>query len=95
MFILYLGLLINEIKQVNLSGIKNYLFSWNNTSNLLLYILLFTSYGLKFYTVINAGILLASIETSQFWSTLINLSPDDLESQQTIFQTFYWLNEGE
>jgi hypothetical protein len=79
---------------MNLSGIKNYLFSWNNTSNLMLYILLFTSYGLKIYTLINANTQLATIETTQFWSKLTSLTPADEESQINVYQTFYWLNEG-
>ena len=79
---------------MNLSGIKNYLFSWNNTSNLMLYILLSTSYGLKIYTIINTSIQLATIETTQFWSKLTSLTPDDEESQINVYQTFYWLNEG-
>jgi len=60
----------------------------------MLYILLSTSYGLKIYTIINTSIQLATIETTQFWSKLTSLTPDDEESQINVYQTFYWLNEG-
>jgi hypothetical protein len=68
--------------------------SWNNIVNIIIYILFFGSYTLKYYSMIVVNIEMNTLNSLEFWSTINNLNEHDITTQSKIFQTFYWLNEG-
>ena len=58
-------------------------------------LLIFTdSYALKFYTYIQVSIQKEMLNSPTFWDEINSLNNSDLTTQQNIYQTFYWLNEG-
>lgn len=55
-------------------------------------ILFISSYGLKFYTLIRVQIEKAKLSEDSFWIQVQNLNESSLTEQQTIYKSFYWLN---
>jgi len=52
------------------------------------------SYALKFYTSIQISFQMQTISSQSFWDSVNNLNQSDVNTQQSIYQTFYWLNAG-
>jgi hypothetical protein len=57
-------------------------------------ILYICSFVLKYYTMINVSMHRNKIETVSFWNKVGNLNETDILTQKEIFETFYWLNDG-
>jgi hypothetical protein len=88
------GLIINDIKYIYLNGFRNYFLSWNNILNSVIFSLLIASYGLKFCTMVAVSIEQNKLYDDNFWHKVHYLSYEDFVSQQEIYSTFYWLNNG-
>ena len=52
------------------------------------------SYALKFYTSIQISFQKQTLASQSFWNDVNNLNESDIYTQQSIYQTFYWLNAG-
>ena len=52
------------------------------------------SYALKFYTSIQISFQKQILASQSFWNDVNNLNESDIYTQQSIYQTFYWLNAG-
>jgi hypothetical protein len=88
------GLIINDLKYIYLNGVQNYFLSWNNVLNSVIFAMLISAYGLKFYTMIIVTIEKKRLYDASFWLNVVNVNASDLATQQDIFSTFYWLNNG-
>ena len=84
---------MREVKSCFIYGIKDYLLSWSNILTTIMIILYFSSYGLKFYTIIKVGIEKEQLNDPKFWNLVSELE-NNIEGQKQVFETFYWLNEG-
>ena len=89
------GFLVNDVKFMYLNGVDEFFNSWNNLVNTVIFILLATSYGLKFYTMIVVAMGKAQIGDHSFWHEVSLLEThNDTVKQASVYQTFYWLNSG-
>ena len=52
------------------------------------------SYALKFCTNIEVYIQKQALDSQSFWDQVNHLNNSDAQTQQSVYQTFYWLNEG-
>jgi hypothetical protein len=52
------------------------------------------SYALKFYTNIQVNHEKQVLGSQSFWDQVNHLNNSDVQTQQSVYQTFYWLNEG-
>ena len=52
------------------------------------------SFALKFYTMARVKIERDFLSSQDFWDTVNNLNESDTAGQQSVYETFYWLNEG-
>ena len=74
-------------------GIVDYLFSWMNILTSVMHLLYIYSYALKFYTIIKVQIEKNKLDDPQFWYMVNNLDKN-ITNQQSVYETFYWLNAG-
>lgn len=89
-----LGMFVSEIKKVMFHGIRDYIISWNNVFTFIMCIVLSVSYGLKFYTYYRVSIEKQKLQDGNFWNQVYELDSHDLQAQKSIYETFYWLNQG-
>ena len=57
-------------------------------------ILYIGSFALKYYSMTMVNINYNLIKTPEFWHKVANLNDSDITTQKSIYQTFYWLNDG-
>lgn len=57
-------------------------------------ILYICSFALKYYAMVTVSIQKSQLENPSFWSKLANISINDINTQKEIYETFYWLNDG-
>jgi hypothetical protein len=53
------------------------------------------SYSLRFYSIVRVANEKKKLSDPFFWNTVRNLTNDDIEGQKEIYETFYWLNNGD
>ena len=88
------GLIINEFKLVYQYGFKEYFLSWSNLVNAAMYFLFFASFSLKYYTMIYVTMERYKLQEVDFWIKVAQLTAEDTAGQIDVYQTFYWLNDG-
>jgi hypothetical protein len=94
--IMIIGLTWQEIKKMYCFGFREYVMSWNNIVSAFMNILYLASFGLKYYTMIVVYYYRIEIKTNEFWAKVSFLeNSNDIDDQKSVFQTFYWLNNGE
>ena len=84
----------HEVKQIYSDGFKDYLMSINNVIDLSMMAMYVASFGLKYYTIFLVRHEMNRVESNEFWRVVENLNGTDVFTQKQIFETFYWLNEG-
>ena len=89
-----LGLFLRETRQMSTMGMQDYMRSTSNVVTLFMNILFVGSYGLKFYTIIKVGVEMKHLRDEEFWHTVNTLEANDTHTQESVYQTFYWLNNG-
>ena len=52
------------------------------------------SYGLKFYTLIRVKNERSLLSDPHFWDLVEGLNESLIEKQKSVYETFYWLNNG-
>ncbi len=52
------------------------------------------AYSLRFYSIIRVANEKKKLSDPLFWDVVRNLTTDDIEGQKEIYETFYWLNNG-
>ena len=85
-------MVLRELKKVILYGIKEYVFAWSNMFACVLIVLFACSFGLKFYSLIRVSIEKEKLSDQNFWELVANLDNGTDVEQQSVFETFYWLN---
>ena len=89
------GFFWDAVKQLINSGLSEYLYSTYNVLNCIMNILYVASYSLHYYTMIVVNVALSRLESEDFWSTISQLNASQVDEQKDVYQTFYWLNQGE
>jgi hypothetical protein len=62
--------------------------------NAAMYFLFTASFGLKYYTMVVVAMERQKLADVDFWRRVRDLVPSDEAAQIAVFQTFYWLNDG-
>ena len=88
------GFFWDAVKQLIYSGLSQYLFSTYNVLNCIMNILYVASYSLHYYTMIVVSFELKRLESEEFWTTIAQLNETKVDEQKSVYQTFYWLNQG-
>jgi hypothetical protein len=57
-------------------------------------ILYICSFALKYYSMTMVNINYNIIKTQEFWHKVANINESDITTQKSVYQTFYWLNDG-
>jgi hypothetical protein len=89
-----IGYMWQELHQMYQMSLKCYFLSSSNILNFSMSVLYISSFGLKYYTIVNVALHRAQISSAEFWKQISKLSPNDFEAQKEIYETFYWLNDG-
>ena len=84
----------HEVKQIYSDGFKDYLLSINNVIDLAMMAMYVASFALKYYTILVVRHEMNRVESNEFWRVVENLNGTDVSTQKQVFETFYWLNEG-
>ena len=84
---------MRDMRKLFSKGIVDYLFSWMNILTSVMHLLYICSYALKFYTIIIVQIEKNKLDDPKFWYMVNNLGKN-ITNQQSVYQTFYWLNAG-
>lgn len=87
-------MIVQEIRNCVFYGIKDYLNSWSNILTCIMTILYPVAFALKFYTNIVVSLEKKKLHDENFWQMIEHLDEHDIETQKSVYQTFYWLNTG-
>ena len=88
------GLVWQEIKIIVNYGMKDYLRSWNNVINFITNSIYVASFTLKVICFFKVNARLERVNDSSFWEMAVHMNKSNIESQQEIIDTIYWLNNG-
>ena len=76
-------------------GMQDYFFQMSNVLTLFQLALYGVTYTLRFHTFAIVAEEKSKLDDPEFWSKVRNLASDDIEKQTEIYETFYWLNNGQ
>ena len=88
------GIFLRELKKLFIYGTKDFLYSLSNILTAVMVSVIADSFALKFYTMGRVKIERDFLSSQEFWDTVNNLKENDTAGQQSVYETFYWLNEG-
>ena len=89
-----IGLVWQEIKIFYNYGFKDYLRSWNNIINSVTNSLYVASFTLKYISFFKVKYHRDRIFDSTFWDMAVNMNESNIDAQDQVINTIYWLNNG-